>query len=519
MSAAGGVLNRIVGSLGGAQTAAVLVIGGIVVGGATGGALASGALSGNPATTGDELSVYPCPDVGPALFTVPGGQKFLATGKTADGSWLRIHNPLPGRTEAWVPADPLTVNGSMADLPVAECAPELAILASPMPAPTLTAIQDNSPSPAPTPVPTPTPTATPVANVRPSLSALTVSTRKISYDTGAYCPNAVKKVTFKVKATDSVGVEAVTLFWRKPGASGFAQSPMSRTAGTAKSGTWQLALNTAANDITSAGRLAYYAVATDADGATRRLPTEGSNGVTVAVCVNTGPTIKSASSTAGSHLSWKPLRTGTCQYPTATTIRANVSDVDGVDTVTLFFRPPGEGWRSKPMTLSSGRWTASLDTGSDKIIITDPPTDLLRWYVKATDKTGLASQTKAASITIHRCDTEAQFGQSSANPAFCPGRATNFFSGSVIDQDGLTGSSATLVYTYVAKDGSRVTRSVRMSGSQDGQPWYYHVAVIGPSDLQTSSVAALFTTFEIRTIDQYGGRSTGAAGRVLQSCQ
>jgi hypothetical protein len=57
-----------------------------------------------------------------------------------------------------------------------------------------------------------------------------------------------------------------------------------------------------------------------------------------------------------------------------------------------------------------------------------------------------------------------------------------------------------------------------MSGNQDG-PWYYHVAVTGPSDLATSSVAALYTTFEIRTTDQYGGRSLGGAGRVLQSCQ
>ena len=513
MSAAGGVLNRIVGSLGGAQTAAVLVIGGIVVGGATGGALTSGALSGSPATTGGELSVYPCPDVGPALFTVPGGQKFLVTGKTADGSWLRIHNPLPGRTEAWVPADPLTVNGSMADLPVAECAPELAILASPMPAPTLTAIQDNSPSPSPTPVPTATPTATPVANTRPSLSALTASTRKISYDTGAYCPNAVKKVTFKVKATDAVGVEGVTLFWRKPGAAGYAQSAMSRTAGTAKSGTWQVTLNTTANDITSAGRLAYYAVATDADGATRRLPTEGSNGVTVAVCVNTGPTIKSASSSSGKTLFQVTRTAPNCR--STTTISATVTDVDGVDTVTLFFRPPGEAtYRSRAMSLANGKWSAAIDTTSDKITIPNPPTGSLRWYIKAVDDTGLSSQTKAAAITIKRCDTEATFGPTSAQGLFCATRTISFF-GSASDPDVLNGTSAVLVYKYVATDGTSRTRRAQMTGTRDG-PWYYSVTFQPPANVANDRKKSM--TYYIETTDLFGGTSESQPQTLPQGC-
>ncbi len=56
-----------------------------------------------------------------------------------------------------------------------------------------------------------------------------------------------------------------------------------------------------------------------------------------------------------------------------------------------------------------------------------------------------------------------------------------------------------------------------MTGVYDGR-WYYQVSVQPPSDLTTSSLAAISTTFEIRTTDQYGGRSRGGAGTIVQSC-
>ena len=164
----------------------------------------------------------------------------------------------------------------MDSLPVAECLPELAVAPpSVEPAQSFTVAANNPPSapaaevptatPAPTQTPVPTPTA--VANRKPTLSSLTVSTRKISYDTDDYCPNAETRVTFRVKAGDDDGVTGVTLFWREPGAGSFARAAMSRTRGLARaSGTWQVTLDTTANGITKAGKLAYYAVATDADG-------------------------------------------------------------------------------------------------------------------------------------------------------------------------------------------------------------------------------------------------------------
>ncbi len=410
MSAIGAALMRGVANLGGPQAAAVVVASGLVVGGLGGAVIASGGSSGQPATTSGELAVYPCPDQGPALLTITGGQKLLATGRTEDGTWLRIHYPLPGRTEAWVQASPLSVKGEVVSLPIATCAAVVA--AGPPdvpPAVPLTAILNLSPSPAPTPEPTPTPTPSPTPNAKPSLSALTVSTKKISYDTDAYCPNAVKKVTFKVKATDASGLETVTLLWREPGAAKFVQAAMSLAAGTATSGTWQVTLDTKADEITKAGKLAFYAVATDTAGATKRIPTSGSNSITVAVCANTGPTITSVSSSSGSSLWWDPLGVGSCT--TATNITAAVKDTDGVKSVTLFYRPPGTStWSSKPMdNTTAGKWYANLDTLGDKITIATPPTDALSWYIKAIDTKDKARQTKTSSITIRRCDSEAAF--------------------------------------------------------------------------------------------------------------
>lgn len=514
MSAIGAALGRGVASLGGPQVAAVVIVAGLVAGVTGGAAIGSGGFPGQAATTSGELAVYPCPDQGPALLTVKGGQKLLATGRTEDGVWLRIHFPLPGRTEAWVQASPLSVSGAVDSLPVAECAPEFAA-GSPdvLPGATLTAILNLAPTPAPTPEPTPEPTATPTPNKKPSLASLTVSTAKISYDQGSYCPTAVKKVTFKVKAGDDEGVDKVTLFWREPGAGTYAQSVMSRSAGTEQSGTWQVTLDTTANGITRVGKLAFYAVATDTAGATRRLPSSGASSITVAVCVNKGPAITSASSSSGSSLYWDPLGSpANCQ--TATNITATVKDADGVKSVTLFYRKPGSStWLSKPMDNRTipGKWYANLDTLGDKITIVSPPTDTLSWYIKAVDGKNVASQTKTASITVRRCDVEAVFGSSSYYPtAMCLSGPTSFY-GSASDPDGIGGSSAVFVYTYRRTDGTTRTAKKRMTGNNDGD-WYYWTSLQAGADWSTGRATM---TFYIQTTDRYGGVSTGGSGKIL----
>jgi hypothetical protein len=400
--------------------------------------------------------------------------------------------------------------------------PELAI-ASPSigPAMSLTAVQNNPPSEAPSPEatptpPTPSPTASAVANARPTLSSLTASTNRISYDTGNYCPTAVKKVTFRVKAADSIGVASVALYWREPGAGNFARTGMTRVAGSAKSGTWQVSLDTAVNGITKAGRLAYYAVATDGDGATRRIPTEGSGGVTVSVCVNQGPTITAVSPASGTALYWDPLGAGNCQ--TARNITATVKDIDGIKSVTLYFRRPGaSGYSSKPMdnTTLPGKWFANLDSLGDKITITSPPTDSLRWYIKAVDTAGKATQLATRSMTVRRCDTEAQFGQSSYSPSLlCLSKPTTFYA-SASDPDGINGSSAVFVYTYLLADGTSKTAKAVMTGNNDGA-WYYHVSLQANSTWRTNRDTV---TFFIRTTDRFGGVSEGGSGKItVTSC-
>ena len=405
MSAIGAALAKGLAALGGPAPATAILVGGLVVGAIGGGIAAANAGGGQGVTSTGKLAVYACPATGSPLLTIPGGQRLLATGRTEDATWLRIHYPDPGRSEAWVEAGPLTTTGSIADLPVAACAPEpIVLVPSFQPFLGLTAVQDNPPTEPPSgePVPTPTPTATSIIarNERPGLSALTSSERRISYDTGDYCPNAATSAAFRVRATDDQGVQSVALFWRKPGSGAFARAPMTRTSGGERNGTWQATLDTQRNGITQAGSLAYYAVATDTDGATRRLPGNGSSAIQVERCENEGPDISSVRSLSGNRLWWDPQGAGTCQ--TATDITAIIKDVDGVVGATLFFRRPGSSsFDSKPMNNQTikGRWYANLDTLGDKI-----GKGTLRWYIRATDREGLASRIDTRDITVRECD-------------------------------------------------------------------------------------------------------------------
>jgi hypothetical protein len=502
------------GAVGGPTTAAALVAGGLVAGVIGGGVLAgaaSGDRPGGGAPAAGTLPVYPCPNAGPALATVQGGQRLLVTGRTEDGAWLRIHLPEPGRTEGWVQANPLTVKGDVTSLPVAECLPELAVVAPGVaPEPSLTATVAIQPTPTPTPTPTPptaTPTPTPAAatptptpaNKAPGLASLRVSTSRISYDTANYCPNAATSVTFRVTATDDAGVAGVTLFWRKPGSNGFAQARMTRSGGSAKDATWQVTLDTGTNDITTAGKLAYYAVATDTAGKTRRIPANGSNTITVAVCENTGPAITSVASSSGKSLYWDPLSVGRCQ--TATNITATVKDVDGVKSVTLFYRKPGSStWQSKPMsnTVVRGKWYANLDTLGDKITIPNPPTGSLRWYIKAVDDKGKSSQTSTLGTTIRRCDTEASF---KPNGASCSGNVMTFITYAT-DRDQAAGLLKVVFYYSLT--------SVRPPGTLDGKKaWTNHDGnyYLTSITVDTSKIGFGSGQYWAVTTDMYGGTS------------
>jgi hypothetical protein len=458
------------------------------------------------------------------LTFIGAGQKVLATGRNEESTWLRIHYPSPGRPEAWVEAGQMTVDGSVTGLPVAECIPELAIAPPSLgPEESMTAVKNNPPSAAPTSAPTPTPTATPpvIANTRPNVANLTATTRQISFDTGSYCPNAIKSVTFRVKATDNAGVTGVTLSWREPGASTFAETAMSRASGTSRDGIWQASLNTAANGIDKAGNLAYFATARDAAGATRRIPASTSNAIAVKVCQNTGPAFSAVASGAGATLFWDPLFVGNCQ--TASNITAAIKDVDGIQSATLFFRRPGSAsFASKPMvfTANLGKYFANLDTLGDDIGIPNPPTGTLRWYIRAVDKKGKAAQTVVRSMTIRRCDSEAQFFVNSLNagqPTNCSPQFTIGWQFSVTDPDELVRTTVryTIQNTYTGPGGGSRTTATVGANVKNGRFFITSNPISSNTFYGNNQV-----TWTATTRDLYGGTSTdsGKGGFTVLGC-
>ena len=196
MSALGAGVGKAIGGIGGPEIAAIVIGGGFFVGAIGGGIIGVGG-SGQEATSSATLSIYPCPEAGPALATVPSGQQFLVTGTNDDATWVRIYYPLPGRTEAWVTSGPLQFDGSLGTIPVVPCSPvEAGHVASVEPGSSLTAIQDNSPSPPP-PSPSPGPTASPDGG--PTLARLDFGTT-LAGGPQRYCQRTPRSVTISVRA-------------------------------------------------------------------------------------------------------------------------------------------------------------------------------------------------------------------------------------------------------------------------------------------------------------------------------
>jgi hypothetical protein len=216
----GAALAKGVASLGGTGVTTAVVTGGLVVGiaGAVGTGLAT------PGSSTDELPILACPGEGPELARVAAGQEMLVTARTQDGTWLRIHFPEPGRTEAWVEAAALRVDGDLSTLPVADCAAVAAATSAPVPVATLTASNPFVPpteapdTPEPTgdvtPPPTPVgPTPTPVAGdtTAPTVGAATLTHGQI-FGVAACGPTST---VVGVTVTDAVsGVASVTLVAR-----------------------------------------------------------------------------------------------------------------------------------------------------------------------------------------------------------------------------------------------------------------------------------------------------------------
>jgi hypothetical protein len=158
-------------------------------------------------------------------------------------------------------------------------------------------------------------------------------------------------------------------------------------------------------------------------------------------------------------------------------------------------------------TTVKGRWYANLDTLGDKITIPNPPTGSLRWYIRAADSKGAASQTSQLSMAIRRCDTEATIYVNSlatGSGSYCPdGNPPTTtvkipFTFSITDPDTLV--AVTLTYTVDnGTSGKRLTKTIKANESNgrfnlqsvalDGQAWYGQNIV----------------TWTLTTRDLYGG--------------
>ena len=223
---------------------------------------------------GAALSIYPCPDSGPALARVGSGQKFLVTGKNADGSWVRIYYPLPDRTEAWVTSGPLQINGSL------DGHPGRALLAGDRrtgrPGPARARRSPRSRTTARRPAPTGS--EAPPSRRRTARRTWRGSRRRRARsraDRSATAPIPPRSVTVSVRVTDTEPIASVVLSYRRPGLSGYATKPMARGGGA---NTWQATLRTDTDGIDTAGDLRFFVTATDANPSPRsaRLPADGS---------------------------------------------------------------------------------------------------------------------------------------------------------------------------------------------------------------------------------------------------
>ena len=400
----GASVGRAVGGLGGPATTAIRVVaGGIVVGALGGGFVASGGLPGAASRRARRASSRSTRAPTPARCsrTMQAGQQVLATGRNEDSTWLRIHYPSPGRTEAWVEAGPLTVDGSVAEPAGRRVrSPELAI-APPsldLPEESLTAVQDNPPSAAdahghghahgPTADPPRRRTPGPTSRRSPPRRARSASTP------ARYCPNAVKSVTFRVKATDTGGVTGVTLFWREPGAAdvradrdepGGRDGEERHLAGDAGHGRERDRQGRQPRLLRDRARRP-GGDAPDPGDRHRHDPGQGLR--------EHGPGHRPARrprrATPCSGTRWA---SGNCQ--TATNITATIKDPDGVGSATPVLPPAGrrelpvqadEQHDRQGQVVREPRHAGRQDHRSSR----RPPTTL-RWYIRATDSKGKAT--------------------------------------------------------------------------------------------------------------------------------
>jgi hypothetical protein len=175
-------------------------------------------------------------------------------------------------------------------------------------------------------------------------------------------------------------------------------------------------------------------------------------------------------------------------------------------------------------TTVKGKWYANLDTLGDQISIVSPPTDALSWYIKAVDTKGKASQTKTASMTIRRCDTEAVFRTPTGSPGVFPTSASYSCTSATIAiatyaSDPDQPENGLKVVFYWSLSNPRIPSTPPVSGrmTADLEKGNYYQGTTA-AFIGKSFYAGLLTVHAVTT-DKYRGTTTSSTGTYQMACR
>jgi hypothetical protein len=226
-------------------------------------------------------------------------------------------------------------------------------------------------------------------------------------------------------------------------------------------------------------------------------PTTVAPTASAAATPNVGPVFSAQPAASRATIAFRPLGTGNC--PTAASITAAATDSDGVAQVQLWVKKPGAASfarLSHDFVRAGTKWSNSIDAAKDGVTVAGT----LSFYAVAIDAKGASTTSKAKSITVVRCDTEASINggidfdlnSQGQYEIFCELRWLFV----VADGDGVTG----VTLTYVDPPGS-AARSITLNrvagtvGSWTGR------SIVVPHGVST-------VAWTVRSTDRFGGTTT-----------
>jgi hypothetical protein len=219
---------------------------------------------------------------------------------------------------------------------------------------------------------------------------------------------------------------------------------------------------------------------------------------------NVGPVFSAQPAASRATIAFRPLGTGNCA--TAAAITAAATDSDGVAQIQLWVKKPGAASfarLSHDFVRAGAKWTNSIDAAKDGVTVAG----MLSFYAVAIDAKGASTTSKAKSITVVRCDTEASinggidFDRNSQGQyeIFCELRWLFV----IADADGATG----VTLTYVDPPGSAarsitLTRVVGTVSSWTGR------SIVVPHGVST-------VAWTVKSTDRFGGTTALARTDVV----